>query len=391
MLPWLNRICALPSTRAPEFELGSEGPSIGNGGETALGMTTTTPRRPGHARRAGGSYDSRGDDRPRHNGLGHLAAHKRWACPRWCDLRPPGRLVDEVGERHGIAGRTTSAAELCARDDLDAVTIHTGDPFHAEPFCAAVAAGKHVFCEKPLANTVADLHRMAAAARDAAPDLKLAVGYVLRFNPVFDAIAAACHAGRLGQIYYQEADYIHNLLYQAKQTDPLTGTNWYLEHEQPVVGGGSHALDLLRGSAPRDRRGPRLRHACRFPAMRPTTARWRCSGSGRRIAKVASLYGPKAPPAFNNLRIYGPGECGQDTIALASSPDDEHPEFQPVSAERVAGHAYEPEVADWLTAISEDRPPRCELFDGANSTLACLLAVEATRTGHPVEVPILRR
>ncbi len=36
MLPWLNRICALPSTRAPEFELGSEGPSIGNGGETAL-------------------------------------------------------------------------------------------------------------------------------------------------------------------------------------------------------------------------------------------------------------------------------------------------------------------------------------------------------------------
>ncbi len=331
-----------------------------------------------------------------HNGLGHLAAHQALGLSEVvaiCDRRAD--LVDEVGERHGIAGRTTSAAELCARDDLDAVTIHTGDPFHAEPFCAAVAAGKHVFCEKPLANTVADLHRMAAAARDAAPDLKLAVGYVLRFNPVFDAIAAACHAGRLGQIYYQEADYIHNLLYQAKQTDPLTGTNWYLEHEQPVVGGGSHALDLLRWFCRREivEVSGYATHVA-FPAMQADdcqVALFRFEDGG--IAKVASLYGPKgARPAFNNLRIYGTlGSVEQDTIALASSPDDEHPEFQPVSAERVAGHAYEPEVADWLTAISEDRPPRCELFDGANSTLACLLAVEATRTGHPVEVPILRR
>jgi predicted dehydrogenase len=43
-----------------------------------------------------------------------------------------------------------------------------------------------------------------------------------------------------------EGDYVHNLLYQAKQTDPVTGRNWYLEHELPLVGGGSHPLDLLR-------------------------------------------------------------------------------------------------------------------------------------------------
>lgn len=331
-----------------------------------------------------------------HNGLAHLAAHQRLGLSKVvaiCDRRED--LVAQVGVQHGIAVCTTSAAELCARDDIDAVSIHTGDPFHAEPFCLAVAAGKHVFCEKPLANTVEDLHRMAAAAREADPGLKLAAGYVLRFNPVFEAVAAACHAGRLGQIYYQEADYIHNLLYQAQQTDPLTGTNWYLDHEQPVVGGGSHALDLLRWFSRSEivEVSGYANHVA-FPAMRADdcqVALFRFADGG--IAKVASLYGPKgARPAFNNLRVYGTlGSVEKDSLALASGPEDQHPEFAPIEAERVAGHPYDPEVADWLTAIAEDRTPRCEFFDGANSTLACLLAVEATRLGRAVAVPVLGR
>ena len=331
-----------------------------------------------------------------HNGQAHLAAHQRVGRSEVvaiCDRRAD--LLEEVGEQFGIAHRTSDPAALCARDDVDAVTIHTGDPFHADPFCLAVAAGRHVFCEKPLANTAEDIQRMCAAARGASSTLKLAVGYVLRFNPVFEAIAAACHAGRLGQLYYQEADYIHNLLYQANQTDPLTGTNWYLEHEQPVVGGGSHALDLLRWFSRAEivEVSGYANHVA-FPAMRADdcqVALFRFEDGG--IAKVASLYGPKgARPAFNNLRIYGTmGSVEQDTIALASSADDQHPEFQPVEAERVAGHPYDPEVADWLDAIEQDRPPRCDLFDGANSTMACLLAIEATQTGKPVPVPVLRR
>lgn len=331
-----------------------------------------------------------------HNGLAHLAAHQRLGLSQVvaiCDRRAD--LLRQVGDQHGIEGRTTTAAELCARDDLDAISIHTGDPFHAAPFCHAVAAGRHVFCEKPLANTVDDLLRMAAAARDADPRLKLAVGYVLRFNPVFEAIAAAAHAGRLGQLYYQEADYVHNLLYQARQTDPSTGTNWYLEQEQPVVGGGSHALDLLRWFAHREvvEVSGYANHVA-FAAMAADdcqVALFRFEDGG--IAKVASLYGPKgARPAFNNLRIYGTlGSVEQDTIALSAAPDDEHPEFQPVDAARVAGHPYDPEIADWLRAIAENGTPRCEFFDGANSTMACLKAVEATRLGKPVPVPILRR
>ena len=78
------------------------------------------------------------------------------------------------------------------------------------------------------------------------PKLKIAVGYILRFNPVYRGDPRALRSGQLGQIYYLEGDYIHNLLYQAKQTDTRTGVNWYLEYERPIVGGGSHPLDLLR-------------------------------------------------------------------------------------------------------------------------------------------------
>ena len=54
------------------------------------------------------------------------------------------------------------------------------------------------------------------------------------------------------------------------------------------------------------------------------------------------------------------GTVERDTVALSKDEADWHPEFVPIQAPRVQGHPYEPEVRDWLTAIRDDRPPRCE-------------------------------
>ena len=111
------------------------------------------------------------------------------------------------------------------------------------------------------------------------------------------------------------------------------------------------------------------------------------------VAKVAALYGPRCQMApCYNLRLYGTnGTVDRDQIAIAANPDDVHPEFGPVAATPPAGHPYEPEIADWLQAIAEDRPPRTSLHDGANSTMATLCAVRALREGKEVEVPVFRR
>jgi predicted dehydrogenase len=331
-----------------------------------------------------------------HNGVAHLEAHLalgRSEVDALCDRNAARR--EEAGQRFGVTALFSEAEEMLSRVPLDAVSINTGDAFHIEPFLLALAAGKHVFVEKPLANTEADVHRMVQAADRADPSLKLQVGYILRFNPVFEKLHALARAGRLGEIYYLEADYVHNLLYQTGQTDPVTGRNWYLEEEVPMVGGGSHALDLLRwisGKEVVEVTGYQNHFA--FPAMRHDdcqVALFRFEDGT--IAKVAALYAPRAEMApWYNLRAYGTmGTVERDQVALAASPQEVHPALVPVAADRVSGHPYRPEIADWLEAIRCDRPTRTDLYDGANSTLAALCAARAAREKTPVAVPVLTR
>ena len=85
------------------------------------------------------------------------------------------------------------------------------------------------------------------------------------------------------------------------------------------------------------------------------------------------------------------GTVERDQVALSKDAEDVHPTLQPIAAERVTGHPYDPEIADWLDAIRDDRPPRCDLFDGANSTVATLVATEAMTAGKRLPVPVYKR
>lgn len=329
-----------------------------------------------------------------HNGVAHLEAHL--TCPRsrvvaLCDRNPA--VVARVGEKYGIT-RQYSDDGIFADPEIDAISIHTSDPDHKDPFIKAVRAGKHVLVEKPLANTEEDVCAMVAAARAAGPALKIQVGYILRFNPVYEQIHGLAVAGRLGRIFYMEADYVHNLLYQAAKTDPVTGRNWYLEKEIPMVGGGSHPLDLLRWISGQEvvKAWGYANHVA-FPAMaNPDCQVCLFQFADGTAAKVAALYGPRsAMPAYNNMRVYGTqGTVERDTVALSTSESDVHPAFQPVPGPRVEHHPYLPEIEDWLRAIQLDQPTRTPLWDGASSTMATLVAARALQTGRELDIPSFR-
>jgi len=326
-----------------------------------------------------------------HNGIGHIEAHKRVGKSEvvaLCDMNP--ERLKSASEKFDVEKTYNSADELCKQEDIDAVSINTGDQFHMEPFLSALENEKHIFVEKPLANAVDQVEMMVTYAHSASPDLKIAVGYILRFNPVFEAIYDICRSGEIGQIYYMEGDYIHNLLYQANQTDILTGINWYLEHEKPLVGGGSHPLDLLRwfsGAQVAEAMGYSNRIG--FPEMREDDCQIALfkfdSGA---IAKVTASYAPKMGMApYYNLRIYGTmGTIERDQVAISSDENDIHPEFRTIEADRISGHPYDKEVEDWLDSINESRSPRCDLYDGASSTMATLVAAEAIKLGIPLPV-----
>jgi UDP-N-acetylglucosamine 3-dehydrogenase len=101
-------------------------------------------------------------------------------------------LATEIGAR--VA---PSASALCVSDDVDLVVVASPTFLHAEHAIAAAKAGKHVFCEKPLARTLAEGERIVKACADA--KVSLAVGHVVRYFPEYQAAKRMLDDGTLGR------------------------------------------------------------------------------------------------------------------------------------------------------------------------------------------------
>lgn len=104
----------------------------------------------------------------------------------------------EAEAKHGAKAR--SFAEVLADASIDGVSIASPAPLHASHALEALAAGKHVFVEKPLALDIVDAQAMCEAA--AKHGRHLMVGHVLQYHPVFAALRGLVEAGELGRIRY---------------------------------------------------------------------------------------------------------------------------------------------------------------------------------------------
>lgn len=130
------------------------------------------------------------------------------------------------------------------RDDVDLVDICTPGNTHAEIAEAALAAGKHVLVEKPMANTVAEAESMASAARAAkAQGVHSMVGFTYRRVPAVQLARQLVSSGRIGEVRQVRAQYLQDWL--ADENAPLS---WRLDKELAGSGAlgdiGAHAIDL---------------------------------------------------------------------------------------------------------------------------------------------------
>lgn len=154
-----------------------------------------------------------------------------------CDIDE--EKLREVGDKMEVAARYTDYHDLIRHPGLDAVIIVTPDQLHREMVVEALTAGLHVLCEKPLALLREDMEAIIAAAE--ASDKKFMVGQICRFTPGFVKAKELIDAGELGDIYYVESEYAHD--YHAI----LSANGWRSDPDRNgVVGGGCHAVDLLR-------------------------------------------------------------------------------------------------------------------------------------------------
>jgi predicted dehydrogenase len=120
-----------------------------------------------------------------------------WAC----DARP--ETLDLMRARYPDVRLTTDHEEMLADPGLDAVVVATPTSTHVDLTLSALAAGKHVLCEKPLAFTVAECDRVIAAAEQAGRVLM--VGHTFIFNPAVRRMKEFVAAGEIGGIRYCHA------------------------------------------------------------------------------------------------------------------------------------------------------------------------------------------
>ncbi|MFP6758032.1 MAG: Gfo/Idh/MocA family oxidoreductase [Alphaproteobacteria bacterium] len=122
--------------------------------------------------------------------LGALAA--------FCDVDP--NTVANFSRQYPHAAPFTDPADLLASDTVTSVAIATPAASHGELVAAALAAGKHVFVEKPLCLDIAEGRALADLAHDRG--LTLMVGHLLLYHPAFIALCRAVESGRLGTLRY---------------------------------------------------------------------------------------------------------------------------------------------------------------------------------------------
>ncbi|MDM7832396.1 Gfo/Idh/MocA family protein [Cellulomonas edaphi] len=184
-------------------------------------------------------------------GVAHAQAWRN--APRFFDLP---MTVDMAV----VAGRTESAVRAAAdvqgwrdvetdwkalvvRDDVDLVDICTPGDTHAEIAIAALEAGRHVLCEKPLANSVAEAEAMVAAAEQASGIAM--VGFTYRRVPAIQLARQLVADGRIGIVRHVRAQYLQDWI-----ADPQAPLSWRLDKQKAGSGAlgdiGAHIVDLAQ-------------------------------------------------------------------------------------------------------------------------------------------------
>src|SRR5215210_9480606 len=154
--------------------------------------------------------------------------------------------LETAAAKLGWQETETDWRRVLERDDVGLVDVCTPGDTHAEIAIAALEAGKHVLCEKPLANTVAEAEAMAeAAARAAARGVRSMVGFTYRRVPAIGLARQLVAEGRLGEIRHVRAQYLQDWI-----ADPSAPMSWRLEKDKAGSGAlgdiGAHIIDLTQ-------------------------------------------------------------------------------------------------------------------------------------------------
>lgn len=150
-------------------------------------------------------------------------------------------IASELARAWGFESSTDNWRVVCEDPSVDVVDICTPNHLHKEMSLAAISAGKHVYCEKPLALTSIEAREIAAAANDAGVRTSMGFNYIC--NPVIELARQLISAGEIGEIYNFRGGYQEDYL-----QDPMTPFSWRCLRTQGGHGAladlGTHVINM---------------------------------------------------------------------------------------------------------------------------------------------------
>jgi len=304
----------------------------------------------------------------------------------------------------------TDLEKALDHEGVDIVSVCTPQHLHAANTIAAAQAGKHVVIEKPIANSPAEMRAMRDAVQKAG--VKTIVSFVLRWNPLFDTIKAMIADNALGDLYFVETDYQHDI---ASWWSGFEDARTKEKGVSAMLVGGCHALDAARWFAAKGR----------YEAANPievfgfsgglrkgvgseynyNTGRWQeappleyddlevvlVKFDNGVLAKVSVNYGCVMPYMFP-IEVFGNrGTIKDNRIWSHKFPGQKNwvaiPTILPDSAD-VSHHPFQRQMDHFVDCIRSGHESHCNLEDAIKTHEIVFAALESYETGKAVTLPL---
>jgi myo-inositol 2-dehydrogenase/D-chiro-inositol 1-dehydrogenase len=314
------------------------------------------------------------------------------------DVRPAA--AEHIAQVLG-ANWTTDYRQLLGDPRIDAVVITTPEFLHAEQTLAAVQAGKHVLCEKPMARTLAEADAMIAAARDAGVHLMIA--HSRRFTARYRRAHELLAEGAIGEpVLVRENERRPRVAaagvpVSGWRPDPQKQTTWYAQAEYAAGTAfhiGVHEMDLMRWFAGSEARSVYMESKTTDPAQEvPDTVTIQVEfANGALGACDIFNNAPAGYPIHHELDIFGSTGMlrSRDLESLALTCFEHETVRFPTAAESLllVRDAYALEQRLFFESVILGTPVPLEPSESRAALEMAIGAIQSSATGQPVALPL---
>ncbi len=279
---------------------------------------------------------------------------------------------------------TTNFEDILNNKEIEIVSIASPDHTHAEYAIAALEAGKHVLCEKPMCTSIIDAKKIIKVTKKTKG--VFAVFQQMRFVPRNKIVHSMIEKNELGEIFFISTGYIHDMRKRAFEfsqwrKDPMN-------HQHPLFG-GIHHIDLLRWMAGEVEEVYTIathKGFYQLPIDDTYITQLKLKNGG--IGSILTCFSPRVPQEYHPLRIYGSkGSVHGNRIYLEKNENITEKTLK--KSDYKGTPQFREQISAFIDSVMGRKSNIVTAKDGGQTVAVCNAAIESWKSGKPTIVQSL--